>query len=234
MSRSETPFIDLVQEAWPFFQSNLPVTLGVPAFLIGVPLLVVVLPVCIVAVIAGVVAGFVLGKGSVLITTVVIGVIIGVPLFMAAFGAVRVGWTNIMLKLLRGEHCIFMDIKSGMPWFMNFVLTMFLIGIGTAIASIFFLVPGILFAVRTSFAPFLVVDKNLGPIEALLKSNELVTGYSWQIFGYLVLYGLANAVSGIIPIANFVLPVASMGFFDLVLARLYLYRCNESAKLSHA
>ncbi len=230
MARTETPFIDLIKNTWPFFQSNLIVTLGVPAFLMSVPFLLIAVPTCIVAFIVGIVVGMI-NKGLVGIAMVPIG-IIAVPLFAAAYNAVRAGWTNIMLKMMRGQPCTFMDIKTGMAWFMNFFLTMLIVGAGTAIGTLCLIVPGVFFAVRTSLAPFLVVDKNLGPIEALLKSNELVTGYSWQVFGYFALYGFANIVASLIPIANIILPVASMGFFDLVLARIYLYRIDEGSKLS--
>ena len=86
------------------------------------------------------------------------------------------------------------------------------------------LIPGVFFAVRTSFAPYLVVDKNLGPIEALKESNEMVTGYSWQILLYIVLYGFTNIVTGCIPVVG---AAAAMGFFDLLLTRLYRYRLGE-------
>jgi len=112
-------------------------------------------------------------------------------------------------------------------WLLNFVIVMFIIGVGTAIGGILFVVPGIIFAIRTSMAPFLIVDENLGPIEAIVKSNELVTGYSWQLFIYFLAYAVINFVAGSIPLLNMVLPIAVMGFFDLALCRIYLMRTNR-------
>lgn len=78
-------------------------------------------------------------------------------------------------------------------------------------------------------APFLLIDENLGPIEALVKSNELVTGQSWQIFIYFLAYGIINFVAGSIPLLGIVLSVAVMGYFDLALCRMYLQRTNRIA-----
>ena len=229
MARTEIPFIDLIKESWPLFKSNLVVTIGVPAFLFIVPFVVVGIPVCAVAFLVGLVVAIV-NKGLVGIALFPIG-LVGVILFAAAYNAVRAGWTNIMLRMLRAKHCTFMDIKSGMPWFLNFFLTMLIIGVGTTLLTLCLIVPGIIFVIRTSLAPFLVVDENLSPVEALLKSNELVTGYSWQILIYYALYGFVNLVAALIPVVGFVFSIASMGFFDLALARIYFYRIDESVAL---
>jgi len=222
---SDVPLIDLIRDSWPVFQSNLGVSLGVPAFLIAIPLLVVGLPTCIIALIAGVLAGLV-NKALIMPVEMLIG-LIALPLFALAYSYIRAGWIIITLRMNKGEECRFGDWKNGRRWLINMTLTMFLVGVGTTLASLLLIIPGIFFAVRTSFAAFLVVDEDLGPIEAIKRSNELITGYSWQILLYHALYTFANLVAGIIPVIGMVLPVASMGFFDLALAKIYLYRTEQ-------
>jgi hypothetical protein len=231
MTRSEIPFIDLLRESWPFLTGNLLVTLGVPATLLVV-LAAAGFVASAIGVITGVLVGFVLGKGLVLFATVASGTIVGVPLVMVGYGGVRAGWTKIMLDTMRGKRCSFSDIKRGMPFLLNFALTMFIVGVGTGVGLLFLLVPGVFFMVRTCFAPFLVIDENLDPIEAIKQSNELVSGYSWQILAYQAIYWFANLVAGMT--VPFILPVASMGFFDLALARIYLYRKGEEVELPAA
>ncbi len=219
---TETPFIDLIRDTWPFFQENLKITVGVPAFLSYVPFIVVGLPFCILAfVVAGIVA--MVNKELVVVAMLPIGLVAALC-FAAAYNIVRVGWTKIGLKIVRGEATSFNDLKTAMPWFVNFLLVNLIIGIATAVGACLLFVPGVLILVRCSFAPFLVVDENLSPIDAIIRSNDLVTGYSWQILGYYCFYFIGNLVAGAIPFGSFLLTPVAMGFFDLTLARIYDYR----------
>ena len=228
MRHSEVAFMDLFKECIPPVQNNMLIAIGVPAILIYVPLIVVGVPAGIIAfLVAGGTALLTRGSdaqtGAAMLAVMPIAVIAAIA-FAVVYNVIRVGWTNVMLKMLRGQTATFGDLAESMPWFVNFLITMVIIGLGTALGTLLFIVPGILIAIRTSMAPFLVVDRNMTPVAALIRSNELVTGYSWQILGYFILYGIANAVATNIPIIQFVSGPAAMGYFDLVLARIYLMR----------
>ena len=68
----------------------------------------------------------------------------------------------------RGRHSRpFLLSLKGKPWFVNFLIVNFIIGVATAIGGMCLIVPGVYIAVRVSLAPYLVVDRNMGPIEAL-------------------------------------------------------------------
>lgn len=218
MAYQDISCIDVLKETWPSFQDNLKVTLGIPAVLVTVPMAVVGIPAGIIALIAALSAAAT--KLPMMPMLVVIGVGTCVC-FAVAYNAVRAGWTVAILALAANEEATFSDIKMGMPWFVNFLLVNLIIGVATTAGGFLFIVPGIFVAVRASFAPFLVIDEDLGPIEAIMKSNELVTGCSWQVLLYHVLYGLANFVGGFIP---FVGAIPVMGYFDLALGRMYLLR----------
>lgn len=222
------PFLDLIKDSWLPFKDNWILTTGSAAVLCYVPLILVCIPCCIVVFLSMLVAGFI-NKGLMMPVCFVEGVFF-VVLFAAAYNFVRAGWTKMLLRLAAGKSAKFSDLKSGMPWFINYLLTCFLLGIATAIGTCMLVVPGIIIAIRTSFAPFLVIDENLSPMEALLKSNELADGYSWQLLGYHCIMGICNLIFGLTPL-NFVLAPASMAFFDLVLARLYLYRKGQADQI---
>ncbi len=227
---ADVPFIDLIKDTWEPFQDNWMVATVSAAILNYVPMIVVGIPACIIAFL---VAGFfaIVSKGNqgmAMIALFPLGVIAGLA-FAAVFNGLRAGWTKMLLDQAHGKTIKISDIKCGMPWFVDFFLALLMIGVGTTLLSLCLVVPGIIFAVRTSFAPFLIVDRNMGCIEALKMSNELVTGYSWQICGYYFIYFFANLVIGFIPIIQFALLPAAMGFFDMVLTRLYLYRKDAVA-----
>lgn len=206
------------------FKDNLSVTIGAPAILSFVPMVLVGFPACIAAF-------FLVGGAAALKSTAawiaLIPVIaIACLAFAVVYNAIRVGWTKIMLSLMDGQKGDIADIIKGSPWFINFIAVTFIIGVGSAIGGFLFVIPGIFFAVRTCLAPFLIVDRNMGPIEALKASNDMVTGYSWQIFFYFVLLAAANAVCSFIPIVGPFVTVGVMGYFDLALARVYAQRRN--------
>ena len=223
---SEVPFIDLLRDTWPPFQEQWMVCTCCAAFLTYVPMFVVGIPACFVAfIIAAVVA--IVNKELVTIALLPIGLVAAL-LFAGAYNAVRAGWTKMLLQLARNEgRLTFADLKGGMPWFWDFFVTMLIIGLGTAFGTMLLVVPGILFAVRSSLAPFLVIDENMSPMDAIAKSNELVTGYSWQILGYLLIMFFANTIISFIPLVQFVALPAAMAFLDLALTRIYLYRKQE-------
>lgn len=224
--QDETPFIDLIKDSWEPFKQNWLVTSLAAGFLSYVPFLIIGIPAGILAFIAAAIAAMI-NKDLVMLFLFPIGVMAGLA-FGAAFNLVRAGWLRMLLKICHGEPAKFADLKSGMPWFINLFITMLIIGVATTIGSLFLVVPGIFIAVRTSLAPYLVVDEDLSPIEAIMKSNEMVAGYSWQILGYYCIMGFTNLVLGFIPVVQILLLVASTAFFDLVLTRIYLYRKNNS------
>jgi uncharacterized membrane protein len=56
-----------------------------------------------------------------------------------------------------------------------------------AIGFIMLIIPGIVFAIRLSLVPYLVMDKNLDAIAAVKESWRLTQGHGWTIFGMALL-----------------------------------------------
>jgi uncharacterized membrane protein len=55
------------------------------------------------------------------------------------------------------------------------------------VGLVLFLIPGIIASLGLSFAPYIVVDRGLGPVESLKESWRITKGNKWRIF----LLGLA-------------------------------------------
>ncbi|MBI3443508.1 hypothetical protein HY008_02470 [Candidatus Woesebacteria bacterium] len=85
------------------------------------------------------------------------------------------------------------------------------------------IIPGVIFATWFSFAGFLVMQKNLKPIEALKESRELVRKHFWPVFGrwviFIVLFILMQIGFSLIP---YVGPIAAAIFTPYMTLLPYL------------
>jgi len=67
-----------------------------------------------------------------------------------------------------------------------------LVGIVTVVGFLLLIVPGIIFMLMLLFTLYFVVDKGLGPIEAMKASKQAVSGHKWKLLGFVLLLGLLN------------------------------------------
>lgn len=76
-------------------------------------------------------------------------------------------------------------VKIGDLWnpqaFWRFLGTEILLAIIVFVGFLFLIVPGIIAALGFGFAPYLVVERGAGPIEALKQSWHLTKGYKWTL-----------------------------------------------------
>ena len=80
------------------------------------------------------------------------------------------------------------------------LIVMFLLMCVLIVAGFFLLIlPGIYLAVAYSFAPYLIVEKNMGVWEALETSRKAITAYWWRYLG-LMLILLLLFIVGTVPI----------------------------------
>ncbi|MDB5238338.1 MAG: hypothetical protein JWM46_608 [Candidatus Kaiserbacteria bacterium] len=61
-----------------------------------------------------------------------------------------------------------------------FILSLLLILV--SFSFVLLIVPGIIFTLMFQFAPYLVIDKGMGPIEAMKESARMTKGHKWQMF----------------------------------------------------
>lgn len=66
--------------------------------------------------------------------------------------------------------------------FWYYVAVKILTGIIVVIGLILLIVPGIIAALALLFSTYLVIDRGMGPIEAMKESVRLTKGHRWQLF----------------------------------------------------
>ena len=80
------------------------------------------------------------------------------------------------------------------------VVVSIIVGLG----MIMLIVPGIIFACRLAFVPYLVMDREMEVMDALSKSWDMTRGYGWQIFFmgiiafFVFILGLMALIVGVI------------------------------------
>jgi len=121
-----------------------------------------------------------------LLGTVVLGTgLLGIVLF--AYGLliaapVEYGTAFAYLKAARGDKLEIRDMFAAFRNYWNAVLANLLVGVIVTIGMVLLIVPGIIFACKLAFTPYLVVDQKMGVIEAVKESWRMTNGHAWQVF----------------------------------------------------
>ncbi len=126
------------------------------------------------------------------------------------YGILVVGPTDYgvdfaFLKAARGDKLEIRDMFEAFRNYWNAVLANILVGVIVLIGLFLLIVPGIIFACKLAFTPYLVVDRKMAVIEAVKESWRMTNGHAWKVFliGLLaipiVIVGLLCLVVGIIP-----------------------------------
>lgn len=112
-------------------------------------------------------------------------------------------------------------------------------------AFLFMVVPGIIIALGWSLSLYILIDKGVGPSEAMVASNKATYGYKWTIFlsnlalvvAFYVVFGIVMLVFGML--ADFLavigvialvvcLMVASLGMSAYIYKQLVLSGTDEA------
>ena len=103
----------------------------------------------------------------------------------------------IFLKAVRNEPFKTYDMFMAFQNIWNVVIASILVSVIIGIGFVLIIVPGIIFACKLAFVPYLVMDQKMEAIEAVKKSWEMTKGYGWTIFGMAVL-SFFIAIAGLI------------------------------------
>ena len=155
-------------------------------FFIGIFVIVVVVAVASSAIQIGVT----LGKQPMLyillnVLTFIVNAIIGM------------GLIKISLEFIDKKKPKFSDLFHTKS-LINFILGSLIRGVVTVIGFILLIIPGIIFSIRLQYVTYLIVDKNLPPVEAVKKSWNMTKGNTWNLFFFGILLFLVNVLGAIL------------------------------------
>lgn len=138
---------------------------------------------------------------------------------------VRIGYTKVFLRIYDGEMPKFADLFKEYRYFWNYLGVSLLVGLAVVGGVIFLIIPGVILAVRLSFAPIIVIDTKIGPVEAIKESYNITKGVFWKMLLFWISIGLLNLAGFVALVVGLLvsIPVST-------LATIYVYRELTKAK----
>ncbi len=104
---------------------------------------------------------------------------------------IGMGLIRIALKFHDTEKAEFSDLFCCLHLFFKYLIGSILYGLIVSVGTILLIIPGIIWAIKFYFFSYLIVDKGLGPIEALKRSSAITDGVKWDLFLLgLLLFGI--------------------------------------------
>jgi len=112
-------------------------------------------------------------------------------------GPVNYGVSYAYLKAARGDKLDIKDMFEGFKNYLNTVLANFLVGVIVVIGFFLLIIPGIIFACKLAFVPYLVVEWKMDAISAIKESWRMTNGHALEVF-LIGLLGIPIVIAGLI------------------------------------
>jgi len=130
---------------------------------------------------------------------------------MLILGPLQYGMFYAYLKAARGENVQVGDMFASKENYWNVVLASLLTNLIIGIGIFMLIIPGIIFACKLAFVPYLVIDKKLDAVKAMQTSWQMTDGYAINIF-VMGLLAIFIALGGIIAF-----------FIGVIIAAMWIY-----------
>ncbi len=103
---------------------------------------------------------------------------------------VNLGLIKVSLAFASNEKATYSDLFSQFPKTLNYFIAHILYSIIVTVGLILVIVPGIIWGVKYALYPYFIVEKDVGPLEALKLSGTTTQGFKWDLFALYFLSAL--------------------------------------------
>lgn len=110
---------------------------------------------------------------------------------------VQIGLIRVSVEFAKAKTPAVTDLFYDKP-FIPYILTVIVSGAIVFFGLILFIIPAIIFGLKLQFAPYLVVDKRMGVVDAIYTSWKMTKGQVWNLFLFAFLLALLNILGAII------------------------------------
>ncbi|OIP57646.1 MAG: hypothetical protein COX79_01575 [Candidatus Levybacteria bacterium CG_4_10_14_0_2_um_filter_36_16] len=132
---------------------------------------------------------------------------------------VAMGVIKIALEIHDNKRKKFSDLFYGAHLLLKYIASSFLYGLIVVVGLILLIIPGIVWAIKFQYFSYFIVDKELGPIEALKSSAKITNGVKWNLFFLRLFIGGINILGAIAFIVGLFITIP-LG----MMAEVYVYR----------
>lgn len=139
----------------------------------------------------------------------VLGDSIGGIFMMIIMILLSFGFIKNTINLTRDQPIDFKAFFNSNPMTMiNFLIAMLISGIVISIGFILLIIPGFILAYMLILVPYLIIDKDMGAMEAISESMKLTKGYKMDIFaGHFIVMLIVQIISMFIITLPFTIPM---------------------------
>jgi len=113
------------------------------------------------------------------------------------------GFFMLLLSHHDGKKVVLDDLFSINDRWISFTFVIVIKSIAILIGLFLFIVPGVYLLLRWMFAEFLVLDKNMKPMEAFRVSSEMTKGHMWKLFWFTIVSLLILALGLVLLVVGF-------------------------------
>mgnify|MGYP001580926209 CR=1 FL=1 len=110
---------------------------------------------------------------------------------------IGMGLIKIALRFCDKEKGEFAELFSCFPLFFKYLFGSILCMLIVLGGMILLIIPGIIWSIKFQFFTYFIIDKGLGPIEALKRSSAITKGAKWDLFIFGLLLGLINLLGAL-------------------------------------
>jgi uncharacterized membrane protein len=138
---------------------------------------------------------------------------------------ISMGALYLIIQVARRKEVSYADVFTPANSVVQYVFATLLVGIIVVIGLILLIVPGILWAIKYTFVPYLVVDKGMTALQAMEASDKMTKDDKMSIFLFWIVSMIIN-VLGMIPLGLgliITIPVSMLAYarmYDSMLAKL--------------
>lgn len=133
-------------------------------------------------------------------------------------GPIGYGYAYIALKAARDDEAEIQDVVEGFRDYPNVVVAHLLVSVAVGLGLFLLIVPGVIFACKLAFTPYLVMDRKMSAWDAMQESWRMTTGHAGTVF-LIGLLAVPVVLAGLI--ALFVGVFVSLMLVALAFASLY-------------
>ena len=132
---------------------------------------------------------------------------------------VGMGLIKIALEIHDNKKARFQDLFSCTHLILKYIIASFLYGLIVGVGILLLIVPGIIWAIKFQYFGYFIVDRELGPIEALKKSAAITNGAKWNLLFFRILLGLINMLGALALLVGLFWTIPTV-----MLSQVFVYR----------